>query len=252
MLRPASHPRPAGDDRDAHVAARRANRASRWAMQGRTPRSVRSAHTVLGSTDAIAAAANMASSVEDPAKDVAFHLTDYASAAGPVLKGTSLRDMHRPQWLLDDWQNAWGFGVRVRRLRRRRPGRPSGLDVRLPQPDRIRPDAAPGRRRPRQRRGRHAVRLRRLRAAAPESDRHEVHGPHSHAAAGRSGDLRRSIPHAERHRGHADRAADGQLSLLLPTANCTPAGWCSSRPRIHVRSSSGRSARWPTTPWASA
>jgi D-alanyl-D-alanine carboxypeptidase len=24
--------------------------------------------------------------------------------------------MHRPQWLLPDWQNAWGFGLRVRRI----------------------------------------------------------------------------------------------------------------------------------------
>lgn len=68
----------------------------------------------LGSLNAVSPAANMASNVEDLAKYVAFHLSSNASQS--VLKGTTLREMHRPQWLLDDWQNAWGFGVRVRRI----------------------------------------------------------------------------------------------------------------------------------------
>jgi CubicO group peptidase (beta-lactamase class C family) len=38
------------------------------------------------------------------------------SGGGAVLGGKSLREMHRPQWLLDDWQTAWGLGVRVRRV----------------------------------------------------------------------------------------------------------------------------------------
>jgi len=32
-----------------------------------------------------------------------------------LLGAKSLREMHRPQWLLDDWQTAWGLGMRVRR-----------------------------------------------------------------------------------------------------------------------------------------
>ena len=70
----------------------------------------------FGSLEAVSAAGNMASSVEDLARHIAFHLSDTSSASSPVLKGTTLRDMHRPQWLLDDWQNAWGFGMRVRRV----------------------------------------------------------------------------------------------------------------------------------------
>jgi len=70
----------------------------------------------FGSLEAVSAAANMASNVEDLAKYLAFHLSEGASGAGVVLKGATLRDMHRPQWLLDDWQNAWGFGMRVRRV----------------------------------------------------------------------------------------------------------------------------------------
>jgi D-alanyl-D-alanine carboxypeptidase len=70
----------------------------------------------FGSLEAVSAAGNMASSVEDLAKYMAFHLSDSPSAFGSVLKSTTLRDMHRPQWILDDWQNAWGFGLRVRRV----------------------------------------------------------------------------------------------------------------------------------------
>jgi hypothetical protein len=33
-----------------------------------------------------------------------------------VLGGKNLREMHRPQWLLDDWQTAWGLGMRIRRV----------------------------------------------------------------------------------------------------------------------------------------
>ncbi len=70
----------------------------------------------FGSAEAVGAAANMASSVEDLAKYLVFHVSSGSSAVGSVLKSTTLRDMHRPQWLLDDWQNAWGFGLRVRRV----------------------------------------------------------------------------------------------------------------------------------------
>jgi hypothetical protein len=37
-------------------------------------------------------------------------------SGGSVLGAKSLREMHRPQWLLDDWQTAWGLGMRVRRV----------------------------------------------------------------------------------------------------------------------------------------
>jgi D-alanyl-D-alanine carboxypeptidase len=59
----------------------------------------------------ISPAASMASTVEDMGRWLAFHLD-----GGPVLGAKRLREMHRPQWLLDDWQTAWGLGVRVRRV----------------------------------------------------------------------------------------------------------------------------------------
>jgi CubicO group peptidase (beta-lactamase class C family) len=56
-------------------------------------------------------ASSIISSAEDMGRYLAFHMT-----GGPVLGSRSLREMHRPQWLLDDWQTAWGLGMRVRRV----------------------------------------------------------------------------------------------------------------------------------------
>ncbi|HEY7674909.1 MAG TPA: serine hydrolase domain-containing protein [Burkholderiales bacterium] len=57
-------------------------------------------------------AAGMVSTIEDMGRWLAFHM----GSGGSVLGGKSLREMHRPQWLLDDWQTAWGLGMRVRRV----------------------------------------------------------------------------------------------------------------------------------------
>jgi CubicO group peptidase (beta-lactamase class C family) len=57
-------------------------------------------------------AASIVSTVEDLARYLAFHM----GGGGAVLGAKSLREMHRPQWLLDDWQTAWGLGMRVRRV----------------------------------------------------------------------------------------------------------------------------------------
>lgn len=58
----------------------------------------------------------IASNVEDLAKYVAFHMAESSNVDSPVLSGRTLKEMHRPQWLFPDWQNAYGFGVRVRRV----------------------------------------------------------------------------------------------------------------------------------------
>ena len=61
---------------------------------------------------AIGPAGGMASTIEDMGRYLAFHM----GGGGSVLGAKSLREMHRPQWLLDDWQTAWGLGMRVRRV----------------------------------------------------------------------------------------------------------------------------------------
>jgi CubicO group peptidase (beta-lactamase class C family) len=61
---------------------------------------------------ALAPSAGMVSTIEDMGRYLAFHV----SGGDTVVGAKSLREMHRPQFLLDDWQTAWGLGVRVRRV----------------------------------------------------------------------------------------------------------------------------------------
>jgi D-alanyl-D-alanine carboxypeptidase len=61
---------------------------------------------------AVNPAGGMVSTIEDMGRYLAFHM----GSGGSVLGSKSLREMHRPQWLLDDWQTAWGLGMRVRRV----------------------------------------------------------------------------------------------------------------------------------------
>jgi CubicO group peptidase (beta-lactamase class C family) len=56
-------------------------------------------------------AASIASTLDDIARYLVFHMGSGAA----VLGAKSLREMHRVQWLLDDWQNGWSLGMRVRR-----------------------------------------------------------------------------------------------------------------------------------------
>jgi D-alanyl-D-alanine carboxypeptidase len=58
----------------------------------------------------------IASNVDDLAKYLAFHIAEGSSIESPVLSARALREMHRPQWLLPDWQSAYGFGLLVRRV----------------------------------------------------------------------------------------------------------------------------------------
>jgi CubicO group peptidase (beta-lactamase class C family) len=60
----------------------------------------------------VSPAGSIASTIEDMGRYLAFHM----GSGGAVLGAKSLREMHRPQWLHDDWQTAWGLGVRVRRV----------------------------------------------------------------------------------------------------------------------------------------
>jgi CubicO group peptidase (beta-lactamase class C family) len=63
-----------------------------------------------------APAGAIASNVEDLAKYMAFHIDEGSNGDSRVLSGRSLREMHRVQWLLPDWQNGWGLGMHVRRV----------------------------------------------------------------------------------------------------------------------------------------
>ena len=61
-------------------------------------------------------AGNIASNVEDLARFVALQMRDGAAGGAQVLKGSTLREMHRIQWLRPDWRGGWGLGFSIRRV----------------------------------------------------------------------------------------------------------------------------------------
>ncbi len=64
-------------------------------------------------TKGIAAAASIASTVGDLAKYVSLQLREDDNSPDAVLKGTSLKEMHRVQFLNPNWSGAWGLGWSV-------------------------------------------------------------------------------------------------------------------------------------------
>lgn len=75
-----------------------------------------------------APAANIASNVEDLARFVSLQFRDGAAGGRQVLRGSTLREMHRVQWLRPDWQSGWGLGFSIRRAGEQvRVGHPGSL-----------------------------------------------------------------------------------------------------------------------------
>ncbi len=64
---------------------------------------------------AISPSASLASSVEDLAKFLSLQFREDEGRT-QVLRGSTLREMHRIQWLNPDWQSGWGLGFRIRRV----------------------------------------------------------------------------------------------------------------------------------------
>ncbi len=69
-------------------------------------------------TDAkgITPAANMATSVEDLARFGMLQFRDGPREGSQILKGSTLREMHRVHWLQPDWTLGWGWGFNIQRL----------------------------------------------------------------------------------------------------------------------------------------
>ena len=81
----------------------------------RTPDGPRAIEQQMPRTDAFDSVGALVSSVSDLAKWASFQFRDSDANAGPVLTGASLRDMHRPHFLLQDWSQGWGLGWRLTR-----------------------------------------------------------------------------------------------------------------------------------------
>jgi CubicO group peptidase (beta-lactamase class C family) len=67
-------------------------------------------------TRGITAAANMTTSVRDLARFAMLQFRDGAAGGAQILRGSTLREMHRVHWLEADWQAGWGLGFRVMRV----------------------------------------------------------------------------------------------------------------------------------------
>jgi len=64
-------------------------------------------------TKGITPAANIASTLEDLSRYVSFQLRDEDQSSTALLKGSTLKEMHRVQFLDPDWGGAWGLGWSV-------------------------------------------------------------------------------------------------------------------------------------------
>jgi D-alanyl-D-alanine carboxypeptidase len=60
--------------------------------------------------------AGVASSVADLARLVSLQFRDGPAGGAQILKGSTLREMHRVQWLRPDWQSGQGLGFEIRRV----------------------------------------------------------------------------------------------------------------------------------------
>ncbi len=61
-------------------------------------------------------AGSLASTVEDLARFIALQFRDGPAGGAQVLKGSTIREMHRVQWLRPDWQSGQGLGFAIRRV----------------------------------------------------------------------------------------------------------------------------------------
>jgi len=64
-------------------------------------------------TKGIASAASLASTVTDLSHYVALQFRDTDNSPSAILKGSSLREMHRVQFLSSNWSSGWGLGWSV-------------------------------------------------------------------------------------------------------------------------------------------
>jgi CubicO group peptidase (beta-lactamase class C family) len=62
---------------------------------------------------AMASSGNMASTVEDLARFISLQFREGAAGGTQILKGSTLREMHRVHWLRPNWRSGWGLGWSV-------------------------------------------------------------------------------------------------------------------------------------------
>jgi CubicO group peptidase (beta-lactamase class C family) len=55
-------------------------------------------------------AANLSSTVEDMARFAMLQFREGKAGGGQILKGSTIREMHRPHWVQPSWRSGWGLG----------------------------------------------------------------------------------------------------------------------------------------------
>jgi D-alanyl-D-alanine carboxypeptidase len=68
---------------------------------------------------AIAAAAGITTSVVDLAKFAMLHFRDGAAGGAQILRGSTVREMQRVQWIDETWEQGWGLGFSIYRFKGR-------------------------------------------------------------------------------------------------------------------------------------
>ena len=64
----------------------------------------------------IAAAAGFSSTVNDLARFASWQFRVLDGGKSDILKGSTLREMHRVQWMDPNWKNSWGLGFSIREV----------------------------------------------------------------------------------------------------------------------------------------
>lgn len=70
----------------------------------------------VADTQGLTAAANMSSNVLDLSKFIAFNLSAYSNVDQNMIKKSTLKEMHRVQWINDYWASARGIGYSIRKI----------------------------------------------------------------------------------------------------------------------------------------
>jgi CubicO group peptidase (beta-lactamase class C family) len=65
---------------------------------------------------AMAPSGNIASTVEDLARFLSLQFRDSAAGGAQILRGSTLKEMHRVHWLRPNWKSGWGLGWGVVRV----------------------------------------------------------------------------------------------------------------------------------------
>ena len=112
-LRHAEHPGTARHEEHQRLSAGRiCGHATRQGTDGGSMM-VRGRMSTFMDARGLVSAANISSTVEDLARYASFHMLEGKNTPGQILKGSTLREMHRVHWINSSWRGGAGLGFSV-------------------------------------------------------------------------------------------------------------------------------------------